>query len=255
MEIKEFKNLTEQSINDLFAKAKSTDEAAYVFALLGINSGMEDIGWQPIDETLRLIPDITSIINTPLNQHTKCRLMLLLYCQVTESNYLYHVLYNMLLSIERETPPKVFSFLDQVKNGTPPSVKSKIKQICAKADKLEQSKISKISKILNIIFNSPLRNAISHADFILFKDELRLKHGSTIQKIKLNEISKLVNNTLIFFSVFYEILRIHKTSYKDGYIISDRKNKEGSRLANITLKVHKEYGLCGISTSDPFPLW
>ena len=252
METEKFRNISEKTINNLFVKAKSTDEFAYVFALLGINSGIEDIGWQPISETQLLIRDIVSIINIPLNQYTSFRLMLLLYCQVTESNYLYHVLYNMLLCIEGEKPPKVFNFLDQFQNGTPPSVKSKVKQICIKADKLEHTEIS---KTLKIIFNSSLRNAISHADFILFENELRLKHGNEIKKIKLDEVSSLVQNTLIFFDVFFQILRNHRMAYKDGHIISNRKRKSGPRLADVTLQVDKKQGLCGFSSSDPFPLW
>ena len=252
MDIREFKNISEKSVKNLFVKAKSIDELAYIFAILGINSGIEDIGWQPISETQSLIQDIVSIINIPLNQYTKIRLMLLLYCQITESNYLYHVLYNMLLCIEEKEPPKIFNFLDQFQKSSPPSVKSKVKQICVKANKLGHAEIS---KILNIIFDSSLRNAISHADFILFEDELRLKHGIEVKKIKLNEVSNLIHNTLIFFDVFFQILTEHKMAYKDGHVISNRKRKSGSPLADVTLKVNKKYGLCGFSCSDPFPLW
>ena len=252
MDMKEFKNMSEVSINNLFIKAKSTDEFAYIFALLGINSGMEDIGWQPIHETQLLMRDIVSIINIPLNQYTQIRLMLLLYCQITESNYLYHVLYNMFLCIESKEPPKVFNFLDQFKNGSPPSVKSKVKQICAKSKKLGHIEIS---KILNLIFDSSLRNAISHADFILFEDELRLKHGSEVKKIKLSKVNNLIQNALIFFDTFFQILNNHKMAYRDGHIISNRKRKSGQCLADITLMADKKQGLYGFSCSDPFPLW
>ena len=252
MDTREFKNMSEKSVNNLFVKAKSIDEFAYIFALLGINSGMEDIGWQPINETHFLIQDIVSIIKIPLNEDTRIRLMLLLYCQITESNYLYHVLYNMFLCIEKKEPPKVFNFLDQFQKGSPPSVKSKVKQICVKADKLGHAEIS---TILNIIFDSSLRNAISHADFILFESELRLKHGNQIKKLKFDKVSHLIQNTLIFFHVFFEILANCKMAYKDGHVISNRKRESGSRLADITLKVNKKYGLCGFSFSDSFPLW
>jgi hypothetical protein len=68
----------------LFQAAKAKDEFAYVFALLGMNSGIEDVGWQPIGETWNLVQDISSIVNTPLKPHTQIRLLLLLYCQVTQ---------------------------------------------------------------------------------------------------------------------------------------------------------------------------
>jgi len=132
-ELDKFSKLITESLNAVFFAAKAKDEFAYVFALLGLNSGMEDAGWQPISETWKLSEDLIAIVNTPLESHTKVRLLLLLYCQITEASYPYHILYNMLLSIEGETPPKVFNFLQQYKNGVPPSVKTKVKLITEKS--------------------------------------------------------------------------------------------------------------------------
>lgn len=58
--------LVSDSLDKLFLAVKENDEYAYVFALLGINSGMEDAGWQPIAETWKLHQDLGSIVNTPL---------------------------------------------------------------------------------------------------------------------------------------------------------------------------------------------
>src|SRR5690349_3606239 len=96
------------SFDTLLAKAKSTDEFGYVFAILGIDSGIEDAGWQPIGETLALSQDFVALANTPLVNHTKVRLLLVTYCQILESSYLYHVIYNLLLCTEGAVPPKVF---------------------------------------------------------------------------------------------------------------------------------------------------
>lgn len=244
---------TKKIFEDLFQRAKNQDEFAYVFALLGVNSGIEDVGWQPINETWGITQDILSIANTPLRTHTQVRLLLLLYSQITESNYMYHVLYNMLLCIEKETPPKVFNFLDQYNNGVPPSVKVKVKKICDKAVALNETQLS---KGLDSIFDSSLRNAIAHADFILFENKLRLKHkGTEIREMSLNEVVQLINEALEFFQEFFQVLHEHKMSYEDGYTITDRKNKAGQNLGSATLKVDKHYGLVGFSGSDPLPLW
>ena len=246
-------NKFEKIFEELFQAAKSKDEFAYIFALLGINSGIEDNGWQPIGETLELAHDLTSIANTPLNSYTKIRILLLLYCQITEASYLYHILYNMLLCIEGKTPPKVFNFLDQVNKGNPPSVKSKVSQITKKATQNGQTKLV---EALTFIFDSSVRNAISHADYILFNDELRLKHkGNEIRKIKLAEVAQLISSALEFFEVFFQVVQKHKTSYKDGHLITGRKNNQGHSLMSIKLKVDEKHGLYGFSGSDPVPLW
>lgn len=239
-------------IDDLFNSAKKQDEFAYIFALLGINSGIEDIGWQPISETWNLFQDLISIANTPLQIHTQIRLMLLAYCQITEASYIYHVIYNMLLCAEGEIP-KVFNFLDQYKNGIPPSVKTKLKLIEAKAARNGHESIAEKMKS---IFDASLRNAVSHADFILYQNEVRLKHkGNEIRAIKLQDIVSLMNSTSEFFQTFFNTLDEHKRSYENGYLISDRRNKLGHNLASITLKVDKGGNLVGFSSSDPLPMW
>jgi hypothetical protein len=248
-----FEKKTKESFDSLFSAAKEQNEFAYVFSLLGINSGIEDPGWQPISETYLLMRDFVAIANAPFHVHTKARLLLLCYTQITEASYLYHVIYNMLLSIEDEDIPKVFSFLELYKKGTPPSVRSKVSMICRKSEKLE---FQNIKDLLENIFDYDIRNAISHADYIIFKDELRLKHkGSQIKKIKLDDVFDLVQRTIIFLEAFFNVLGAHKKSYSDGYVISNRKNKKGQNLASITLKVDPNLGLIGFQQSDPLPTW
>jgi len=252
-DFKNFESNTEKSLDGLFNAAKKHNELAYVFSLLGFNSGQEDRGWQPIAETYLLMRDLVGIANAPFSEHTKARLFLLCYTQITEANHLYHVIYNMLLSIENGDPPKLFSFLDLYKNGIPPSVKSKVMLICEKSEKLGHQGIK---NILVNIFDYNIRNAISHADYIIYGNELRLKHkGDQIKKINLDDVLDLVQRTLIFFNVFFKVADNHMKSYSDGYVISNRKNKNGQNLSSVTLKVDTKLGLRGFQTLDPLPIW
>ena len=252
-DLQKFSKHATDTLEALFQAAKSKDEFAYIFALLGINSGAEDMGWQPINETRRLTQELCSLVNTPLNDHTKMRLLLLLYCQVSEASYPYHVLYNMLLTIEAESPPKVFNFLEQYRKGVPPSVKSKVQQICEKAITLGHPDIK---TILDTVFNLPIRNAVSHADFILFNDALRLKHtGREIMEIPLDEVLLIINKAVNFFEIMFITLHKHKTAYKDGHVIKNRKNNAGMNISSVTLSVDPRYGVNGFSTSDPLPIW
>lgn len=254
MTIDNFKKEVSESLENLFNEAKEKDEFAYIFSLLGINSGMQDAGWQPIAETFNLLRDIVSIVNTPLELHTRTRLLLMLYCQITEASYPYHVIYNMMLAIELESPPKVFNFLDLHRNGNPPSVKSKVKRISDKAKELGHPSIRKIIKN---IFNNEIRNAISHADYILHEDSLRLNHKmiSSQPVIKIDDLFFIINRSIVFFESLFQIIDKHKRQYPDGYVISNRKSKDGRNLGSITISSDEKYGITGFSQSDPLPIW
>ena len=125
MDRTEFREILNLGLQRLFNEARQCDELSFLFAILGFNSGEEDVGWQPINETQALIGDLIGLINGPLYDDAKARIALLLYCHITEANFLYHCLYNLLLTIEHQ-PPKIFSFLDKYKNGVPPSVSAKL---------------------------------------------------------------------------------------------------------------------------------
>jgi hypothetical protein len=250
---KEFNKTVIKEIDDLFLKAKEIDELAYIFSLLGINSGIEDLSWQPIGETCQLVKDFGTIANSPLNYHAKIRLFLQMYCQVTETSYIYHIVYNMLLTIDNEEPPRVFNFLDKYKGPIPPNVGVKlglIKDIALKHN------LNGIIDLFDKIYDSDIRNAVSHADYVLFDKEFRLKHrGDAIKKIKLDEVYDLVNYAVIFFQTFCQISSKHRKSYKNDYVISNRKGKNGNPLSSIKLTVHESGVLLGFKTVDPLPIW
>ncbi|MBL7007230.1 MAG: hypothetical protein ISR78_09130 [Spirochaetia bacterium] len=248
-----FRENVKNELESLYLKAKNVDELAYIFSLLGLNSGIEDFGWQPINETLNLVEDFISISNSPLRNPSKIRLMLLMYCQITEASFLYHIIYNMLLTIDNEEPPRLFNFLDKYRGPVPPTINTKIKSIKELAMK---HKLDGIIDIFSKIYNSDIRNAVTHADFILHENELRLKHrGDQIGKIHFEVVTELVNFAVLFFQTFFQITYEHKSSYKNGYVISNRKDKAGKPLSSIEVIVDESGLLSGFQTSDPYPIW
>lgn len=251
-DLSKFQLTIELCLDNLFISAKKEDEAAFVFALLGISSGCEDCGWDPFSETYKLYDNFMRMLNCPINIDTQMRLGLLLYCQITESNLMWHVLYNMLLVVD-ESSPEIFNFLEKYKNDRPPSVKSKVNEIVNKSKVLG---FEEFGKIIDQIFDSQIRNAVCHADFILWNDEVRFKHKrSEVQKKTFHKIWILLYKCFLFFESFNTILSKHRFSYEDGYTIKDRKSKVGKPLASFKLKVNKDGRLHGFTGVDPLPLW
>ena len=176
-----------------------------------------------------------------------------MYCQVTETSYIYHIIYNMLLTIDNEEPPRVFNFLDKYRGPIPPSVGVKLELI---KDLASKHSLNGLTDLFDKIYDSDIRNAVSHADYVLFNKEFRLKHrGDAIKKIKLDEVYDLVNFAVIFFQTFFQITHKHKASYENDYIISNRKGKAGNQLSSIKLIVDESGMLAGFQTIDPLPIW
>ena len=177
---------------------------------------------------------------------------LLLYCHITEANFLYHCLYNMLLTVEGQ-PPKVFSFLDKYKNGVPPSVTAKVSEIRSKA---AQHGFDGINAVFDEIMRPEIRNAFFHSDYILFDGELRLKHrGSQYARIPLRDVFGLVAKTTDFFHCFMGLLNEARRSFPKGHKIVARKGADGRNLSSIDVLVDEAGLAVGFGSSDPLPIW
>lgn len=253
MEIETYSELVKETLDELFHKAREEDELSFLFAILGINSGVQDTGWEPISETQNVIHDIIGLINSPLQQHSKTRLALFLYSHITEANFLYHCLFNMLLTVEGE-PPRAFNFLNSYRNGIPPPVKVKINEINRKSQELE---CIGITTVLDEIFNAKIRNAFFHSDYILYNNELRLKHrGNQIEIIPIDDVFVLLEKTLSYYNTFFDTLMEARKSFPLGYVIEGRTNALAQPLADINVIIDEPSGMAtGFSTANPMPIW
>lgn len=251
MERDEFCAGIQSDIERLMRDARSADELSFLFAVLGINSGAEDAGWQPIAETQALFYDLVGLLNSPLHDEARARIGLLLYCHITEASYIYHVIYNLLLTVEKQ-PPKVFSFLDKYRGAVPPSATAKVNEIRKKCSALGYDGLD---AVLDDLLRPDIRNAFYHSDYIIFDDKMRLKHkGSEIKQIPLSEIFRLIEKTTDFFNLMTTAISDGRRVFPEGYKIEGRKNSAGQSLSSINVIV-SEGMVTGFSSSDPLPLW
>ncbi len=225
---------TSEILNSLFLKAKSKDEFEYICALLRIR-GMESAGWDPFEETQHLFNDIVSLAQSPLKGDTQIRLLLFLYCHITEVDAIYCVLENMLRTIEGErcsiAPFRhLYGKRKNIFNSRPPSAKQVIKSLQEHAQKLGEKELN---DLLIWMFNDQVRNAFFHSDYIIFNDEFRSREanfrtGNTITKsMKIDGLIELINRGLNFFQGFMSVYYEHRLSYKEPKIIYGRIGPNG----------------------------
>ena len=242
-------------LNSLFLKAKSKDEFEYICALLRIR-GVESAGWDPFVETQQLFNDMVALAQSPLQGNTQVRILLFVYCHITEVDAIYYVLENMLRTIEGDRCSispfmHLYGKKKTIFDSRSPSAKQVVKSLQEHAQKLGEKDLS---DLLVWMFNEQVRNAFFHSDYTIFKDEFRsreanFKTNNVITKsIKLNELIALINRGLSFFQEFMLVYTEHKLSYNEPKIIHGRIGSNGESEPVELIIGDKNGGVCGFKS-------
>lgn len=246
----------EDVLEAVFQAAKAADEFEYVCAMLRIR-GMEDPGWDRLEETDTLVSEIMSLAQTPLLPHTRLRLGLLTYCHVVEADPIYEVLENMLRAIQGERCSiDPFQDLHRVRKpatptafaeSIPPSAKLVVQRLSAHARTVGHDSLA---HLLEQMFNDGIRNAFFHSDYVLYKDEFRSREAvfgpDRRHRLPIDEVVEILNRGLGFYKAFMDTWRAHRLSYKEPKVVEARIRADGGRMP-VTLIVEPPHGVLGFS--------
>jgi hypothetical protein len=238
-------------LDALFARARKVDEFEYACALLRLR-GMEDAGWDPLTETNVLAADLLGLGMAPLHPHTKTRLGLLLYCHLTEADAVYEVIENMLRATDGDRA-SAWPF-DHLRRGAlPPSAARVVADL---VDHARRSGRRKLAQILEWEFNSQIRNAFFHSDYILHRDEFRSReasfdqpNGTRASSLWLEQLEDQINRGLLFFQTFTGVFATHVRSYRADRPIEGRFGA-GDTVVPVTLLATAERGLYGFESRE-----
>ena len=220
---------TENMFELIFQKAKATDEFEYVMALLDFQ-GAEDTGWNPLQETIYIYDDLTSLLTAPLKDNTRTRLALLLYCHITEAEAPYRIVYNMLTVISGDRCSS-FPFQSLIKNHpdgniVPPTVRNIIRLITELSATID---VTEFAELISKGVDHGLRNAFYHSDYTLHDGEFRSKNSwfthannNRSRSLSSDELQQVVNNGLSSFNAFMKVYTRHRLSYKSEITIPSR---------------------------------
>lgn len=237
-------------ISDLFDKAKSTDEFEFCCALLRIR-GTEAPGWDTLVESQGLINDLISILEAPMNDLFKHRILLLLYCHVTEMDDLYNYIANLLWIVLGERyhidPFYYELFADRKTINSPENKVNRIVELSTKAN------LKEVGEIFEYFLVKQVRNAFFHSDYVIYKNEFRIDKG---EKVKVDGVSTpiipfdwlgqrievAINVTISLF----ELINEHRRSYTSEKILPARIG-HGGNYEDVSLIVD-ENGLRGFKS-------
>jgi hypothetical protein len=204
-------------IDPLFIKAKNINEFEFICAILDFK-GILEAGWDPWEEILNIFHFFSKLIKKVKYYEYTVYIMLWMYGLAVEANFPYKLianLMNIILGFRYNLDP--FNYF-----------RGKNKKIIYPNEKLKfLTKTSKKISIDNCIFpfyetfDKDLRNAIFHADFTVYKGEVRINLGNSSKKIYTREeMQKIINKMIAFLVAFENIILYYKQSYESAKIIN-----------------------------------
>jgi hypothetical protein len=246
-----------QVLAPLFQHTREADEFEFCCTLMRIR-GAEDTGWDPLRESDTLAHQISGLIQAPLDHGLRLRLLLFLYCHLTEMEDLYKVIANLLRVIQGERYNlNPFATLPKLKRKQPNGYRlsERIDQLIALS---QQAGFSDVGELFAAFYVRPVRNAFYHSDYILTQESFNIRWGEGVnvdnvidRRVRLDwlvpRLELGVNTALAMFAHVSE----HARSYTEDKIVRGRFGPNDSYV-DIQLTTHSEYGLRGFkSPPDP----
>jgi hypothetical protein len=201
-------------------------------------SGLQDTGWDSYYESLALLEDLKQLQlieldpnNFPFPEVTRARLALISYCHVTEMNFPYELLANLirlhlgkkycmnpLAHLMRPITRKV-NGIQVIRGIKMPSPDKNIKEIELLS---AQAGIPEVGVALREIYDPVIRNAVYHSDFVLHDKSMRLlsdlrlsKKGDRTSIIPFDELGEVINDAFAFHSALIQLYKRSCHSFTD----------------------------------------
>ena len=187
----------------------SNDIVRYLASLLRA-LGMEDKGWDPYAESRNILNDLNRLMKVKLpkkkfpdGERTMWRLGLLLYAHIVEMDAPYEVMTNLLRFRlgKGYSPNPYFDLLTEKekKNYEKNGIRTGRKIELIKA--LSNEAGLAIGSLYDEFYNSRLRNAVQHSDFILTDEDFRSRSGisgTKAFKLTFDELDVLIRQSSHF---------------------------------------------------------
>lgn len=230
-----------ENIDQLFNAAKDADEFEFCCTLLRVR-GLESPGWDPLQESISLIDQLLTLIEAPIQESLRLRLVLMLYCHVTEMNDLYNILGNLIrIACHNDR----YSMILFPKSKYPTQ---KINEIMAWANGTD---FAMIPQHLEAMLVPQLRNAFFHSDYALTSNAVNLRNDQFVeidgirqQSIPLTWLRPKLNSAINIVRHVIDKTIQSIRAYKESKMIKGRFGPNDSWM-DLELTVDSKWGLTG----------
>ena len=217
-----------ESIDEVFKVCTSLDRKALWNAVVPTDAEL-GCGPPPGQKTVTFIPSreffeleafiglIESLVNSPsLSEKDKIRLMLTGYCRIMESDLPLAIAWNLLRAVSGSSESWRFTRVSKAGDTlTCEYPREKIEEIC----RLSNSLGMKIGGVLEQLWDSYLRNAISHSQYFLSEDRFLPSSGLSPISRKQGQSLGVKGRSITFdeVKVLYELARTFVIAMADRW--------------------------------------
>lgn len=260
----EFFESAETSLIALFEAARQQNELDYAFALEPEERGYHDARWSSAGESFLAFDDYQKFLNRPelfdedgRSLSIRIRIALSYYCHLSEAGGFYEIPKKMLsVAAGDKFFRNAFNHINQVHRQTGkrivPNANAVFRDLTGHASSLG---FGELSKVFAAAFDPDLRNAYSHANYILHSEGLRLKDRATnkIRIVSWEEFDRIFNRGVGFFQVMRGVVQDAIAGYESGKTILGQLHDEG--VGPIVIKFHRPENCLVISGMNDYWRW
>jgi hypothetical protein len=226
------------ALDPIFEQARDRCEFEFVLSLIRVR-GVQDPGWDPYETTLEAVPlmlEAGGLIESLVAQR---HLQLWIYLHILEASEPYELLGNLLdvaaggrFYIERFRPKS---------SGAPLSPGTKIRRLKKAA---ERAGVKGCISQLEGCWDAAFRNAIAHADYSFFGNDLRIL--SPVRSYSREQVFDRAAGAVAHDAALSTLYRAHIESYTDPVILKPSPGWGGDPEGQAVTIIREGYGLVGL---------
>jgi len=245
-----FYEKAESSLRELFDAAREKHELHFAMALMPEMRGMQDAGWNTAHETQHAFHEYLEFLEKLEPSRMKSRIALGFYCHLAEASGFYEVPKNMLRISEGQSHV-LWPFMDLVQehrqtgNRIAPNANKVLRDLAGHSKTLG---FDSLAEVFRDAFDSDIRNAYSHADYVVWNDGLRLpmRNGGYAKRISWDDFTLLFERGVNFFNILQELISEYIRSYNPPKTINTSLQDEPP--IDWTIYCDPESGAFGITS-------
>lgn len=222
----------------VFTRAREKSEFEFLLCLYRVR-GMQPPGWDPYETTLTAIERLSKVHEQIKEHDTEAarHLELWLYGHIVEASEPYELLAN-LIDVANGGRYKIIHFPSK---GRPQSPGQKIRQI---GDWALFSGMPQIVTPLVEVWNREFRNAIFHADYVLYGPEVRTLRPS--RAYSHDEVMSLVNRAMAYHDSLARLYHSHVASYAEPRVVAVHPDVSPDPDLRAVVIVRQGHGAVGL---------
>lgn len=196
-------------ISRLYGFARQMNEMDFAASLGGEFRGMQSAGWSTTITAAQVRDEVEAYLQkTEPFTVPEYRVVLLLYCQLSEAGGVYESIKNI-MGVIAASPYNLWPFQKLVRVRQEPKAiigPNANKTFRDLAETARAIGMRRLGDLLVEVFRDDIRNGLAHADYIIWEDGLRLRrrNGGQVYSISHNEVGEAIQRGIAYYDVLQD---------------------------------------------------